>query len=71
MSFSLFLFKLGGLTPPSSFLLVNQVGLVTPEKKIEVVKHAKCLELLRLLNKMGLFALAEGRVEIWGECENE
>ena len=31
---------------------------------MEIVKHAKCLELLRLLNKMGLFALAECRVEI-------
>ena len=72
MSFSLFFFKLGGLTLRSSFLLVNQLGLVTPgKKKIEVVKHAKCLEMLRLLNKIGLFALAEGRVEIWGECENE
>lgn len=65
MSFSLFLFKLEVLIPPSSFLLVNQVGLVTPEKKkMEIVKHAKCLELLRLLNKMGLFALTECRVEI-------
>lgn len=38
-----------------------------------VITHAGCLELLKSMNKMGSFVLAEDRMEIRGGagCENE
>lgn len=60
------------LTPDGVFLPVGPVRLVKLQS-MGLVKHAGCLELLKPVNKMDSFVLAEDRMEIRGGvgCENE
>lgn len=55
----------GVLTPDGVFLPVVPVGLVKLQS-MGLIKHAGCLELLKPVNKMGSFVLAEDRTEIRG-----